>query len=288
MAEGALRVTGATVALAVSGIAGPDGGTPDKPVGTVWFCAAARLGAAIDIIAEERLFAGDRAAVRRHSVQPCAAAHPAPRSAGAPGSPAAPAPPLKPRRATVDDAAAVLCAVAGRGGARRAHQCQRQRAGGCCGGRPLPAQNLHVTLAFLGAVERARLAELAHLRAHLRRGLWPAVTAGAALRAPRRTGGRSRSCVRSAAAVPTVAQRAGRRAQGWCSRRPDSVRISSPSGACDARAQGRARSPSCRVMRPVLWSFDAFALVESRTAAAGPIYSVIESYPLVSAQKLRT
>jgi nicotinamide-nucleotide amidase len=68
MAEGALRVSGATVALAVSGIAGPDGGLPDKPVGTVWFCAAARLAAATDIIAEERRFAGDREGVRRHSV----------------------------------------------------------------------------------------------------------------------------------------------------------------------------------------------------------------------------
>ena len=69
MAEGALRVTGATVALAVSGIAGPDGGLPGKPVGTVWFCAAARQGSAIDIIAEEKLFAGDRSFVRSRSVQ---------------------------------------------------------------------------------------------------------------------------------------------------------------------------------------------------------------------------
>lgn len=69
MAEGALRVTGANVALAVSGIAGPDGGMPGKPVGTVWFCAAARQGAAIDIIAEEKLFAGDRAFVRSRAVQ---------------------------------------------------------------------------------------------------------------------------------------------------------------------------------------------------------------------------
>jgi len=69
MAEGALRVTGAQVALAVSGIAGPDGGTPGKPVGTVWFCAAARAGTAVDIIAEERLFGGDRNFVRSRSVQ---------------------------------------------------------------------------------------------------------------------------------------------------------------------------------------------------------------------------
>ena len=69
MAEGALRVSGANVALAVSGIAGPDGAVPGKPVGTVWFCAAARQERAIDIIAEEKLFTGDRALVRSHSVQ---------------------------------------------------------------------------------------------------------------------------------------------------------------------------------------------------------------------------
>jgi nicotinamide-nucleotide amidase len=69
MAEGALRVSGAHVALAVSGVAGPDGGTPDKPVGTVWFCAAARAGTAIDIIAEQQHFDGDRAAIRARAVQ---------------------------------------------------------------------------------------------------------------------------------------------------------------------------------------------------------------------------
>jgi nicotinamide-nucleotide amidase len=69
MAEGALRVTAATVALAVTGIAGPDGGAPGKPVGTVWFCAVARAGTAVDIIAEEKLFSGDRAFVRSRSAQ---------------------------------------------------------------------------------------------------------------------------------------------------------------------------------------------------------------------------
>jgi nicotinamide-nucleotide amidase len=68
MAEGALRIAGATVALAVSGIAGPDGGTAEKPVGTVWFCAAARQGNATDIIAEEKLFSGDRHYVRSRAV----------------------------------------------------------------------------------------------------------------------------------------------------------------------------------------------------------------------------
>lgn len=68
MAEGAIRVTGATVALAVSGIAGPNGSSPGKPLGMVWFCAAARDGALADIIAEEKLFQGDREFVRSRAV----------------------------------------------------------------------------------------------------------------------------------------------------------------------------------------------------------------------------
>jgi nicotinamide-nucleotide amidase len=46
MATGALRATGADVSIAVSGIAGPDGGSAEKPVGTVWFCVGRRVSGA--------------------------------------------------------------------------------------------------------------------------------------------------------------------------------------------------------------------------------------------------
>ncbi|HEY6923704.1 MAG TPA: nicotinamide-nucleotide amidase [Steroidobacteraceae bacterium] len=69
MAAGALRVSGADVAVAISGIAGPDGGTPGKPVGTVWFAIASRRDAGVVVAAEDHLFEGDREDVRRRSVE---------------------------------------------------------------------------------------------------------------------------------------------------------------------------------------------------------------------------
>ena len=68
MALGALERTGADYAIAVSGIAGPDGGTPGKPVGTVWLAWAWRRGKAVHSQARRKLFKGDREAVRRKSV----------------------------------------------------------------------------------------------------------------------------------------------------------------------------------------------------------------------------
>lgn len=69
MALGALEVPAVSVAVAVTGIAGPDGGTAEKPVGTVWFCAAAKGSRSNELITERQLFAGDRHTVRSRSVQ---------------------------------------------------------------------------------------------------------------------------------------------------------------------------------------------------------------------------
>jgi nicotinamide-nucleotide amidase len=68
MAVGALQRTEAAVALAVTGIAGPDGAVPGKPVGTVWLAWARRRGQRVSVVARRRQFAGERDAVRRQSV----------------------------------------------------------------------------------------------------------------------------------------------------------------------------------------------------------------------------
>jgi nicotinamide-nucleotide amidase len=65
MALGARRQSQADVAVAITGIAGPSGGTEQKPVGTVWLAWAWGSG---QMGAEKREFPGDRAAVRLQSV----------------------------------------------------------------------------------------------------------------------------------------------------------------------------------------------------------------------------
>jgi nicotinamide-nucleotide amidase len=69
MSIGALETLGGNVSLSITGIAGPDGGQPGKPVGTVWFGWAWRTsdGEIETRVAHER-FEGDREAVRRASV----------------------------------------------------------------------------------------------------------------------------------------------------------------------------------------------------------------------------
>ena len=61
MAQGALLHSAAQVALAITGVAGPGGGSEAKPVGTVWFAFAGPWG----VHSEVQHFGGDRAAVRQ-------------------------------------------------------------------------------------------------------------------------------------------------------------------------------------------------------------------------------
>ena len=66
MAVGALQNSRADVAVAVTGIAGPDGGSPEKPVGTVWLAYAWPDGS---VSAERRQFPGDRDGVRHATTE---------------------------------------------------------------------------------------------------------------------------------------------------------------------------------------------------------------------------
>ena len=68
MSEGALHLSGADIAVAVSGVAGPDGGTEEKPVGTVWFAWAVRDGSDALIDSSCEHFSGDRELVRELTV----------------------------------------------------------------------------------------------------------------------------------------------------------------------------------------------------------------------------
>ena len=64
MVQGAQAQSGARFAVAVSGVAGPGGGSPEKPVGTVWLA----WGAGDEVSSERRHFAGNRDEVRRQTV----------------------------------------------------------------------------------------------------------------------------------------------------------------------------------------------------------------------------
>jgi nicotinamide-nucleotide amidase len=68
MATGALNLSGADIAVAVSGVAGPAGGSKEKPVGTVWFAWVVRDGSAMKTDTQCQQFRGDRDLVRELTV----------------------------------------------------------------------------------------------------------------------------------------------------------------------------------------------------------------------------
>ena len=65
MAEGARRLLKTDLAVSLTGIAGPGGGSTEKPVGLVWFGLASAKG----VVTEKRIFPGDRAAVRAAAIE---------------------------------------------------------------------------------------------------------------------------------------------------------------------------------------------------------------------------
>jgi len=153
-----------------------------------------------------------------------------------------------------------------------------------CGGRPVPAANLHVTLMFLGSVSSERIPEV--------RSLARAVAAACAQEQPLALtfdrlvhwsvphilcalAEAPDAAARLAAALKDVAA-----ATGFA---PDLK----PFRAHVTVARKVLHAAHLPALRPVLWCFNDFALIDSRTEPSGPIYSVIESYPLVKSEKAR-
>ena len=160
-----------------------------------------------------------------------------------------------------------------------------------CGGRPVSGENLHITLAFLGSVPEPRVPELgaiARRAAATFRGAVPIAVSLETLAHWSKAQvltvlGRDDEAQAAASGAPTLARTLSDEtaAAGFS---PDlkpfrlhvtvARKVPHPPRSCD--------------MRKVEWSFDAFALIESRTLPEGPVYSVVESYVLGSAEKVRT
>ena len=159
-----------------------------------------------------------------------------------------------------------------------------------CGGRPVPGENLHITLAFLGSVPEPRVEELS------------AIGRRAAATFPRDALPIALSFETlehwAKAQVLTLLER---KAEAPASGAAALARILTSETAAagfspDLKtfrvhvtvARKVARPPRSSAMRRVEWSFDEFALIESRTLENGPVYSVVESYVLGGAEKVRT
>ena len=168
-----------------------------------------------------------------------------------------------------------------------------------CGGRPVPVPSLHVTLAFLGGVPEGRVPELDRIARSVadafpaagqpllvsfdRLAYWARPQILCAL-------GTRELEAAQAVGEPHEADAAGAPALSATLKNETAAAGFSPDlklfRAHVTVARKVAQAPSELALQPVLWRFDAFALIESRTDPAGPIYSVIESYSLVKAEKV--
>ncbi|HEX3844277.1 MAG TPA: RNA 2',3'-cyclic phosphodiesterase [Steroidobacteraceae bacterium] len=157
-----------------------------------------------------------------------------------------------------------------------------------CGGRPVPARNLHVTLAFLGSVPERRRSKLAE------------VARGAAETAS--------SALATASSPGNPLELVFDHLEHWRAARALCALPAEPPAPVAALARqlqdllvGRGFAPDLKPFRPhvtvvrkvvspgpigkmhpVVWQFAELALIESRTLPEGALYSVVESYPLWS------
>jgi 2'-5' RNA ligase len=159
------------------------------------------------------------------------------------------------------------------------------------GGRPVPESNLHITLAFLGSVPEHRVEELAAIAgrtaANFPRAAVPLAVslegfehwAKPQILAVLGQTEEADAAPKSGTTVLAQVLVAEAAAAGF---RPDLK----PFRAHVTVARKVARAARSSEMRRMLWSFDSFALIESRTLPGGPVYSVVESFVLGSAEKV--
>ena len=176
------------------------------------------------------------------------------------------------------------------------------------GGRPVPAHNFHATLLFLGSVAELRIPDLAAIAARAAASTSrPAVASGAAgadtVVPSMRAAADDASALqlvfdriefweksRVLVAMTTAGTGAGHAVAGVLAETLQRETIGAgfapdlkPFRAHVTVARKVVRSTRSLDMHPVPWTFDGFALVESRTQPEGAVYSVIESYPLSKA-----
>jgi RNA 2',3'-cyclic 3'-phosphodiesterase len=171
------------------------------------------------------------------------------------------------------------------GEARAALTAATARAVRRSGGRPVPEANLHVTLAFLGSVPTRRIPELQRIareRAAARIQETPLSLTFERLAHWSRA---QILCALAAEAPPAVPALSAllkdtAAAAGFV---PDLK----PFQAHVTIARKVLHAPAEPIAHPVVWRFEDFALVDSRTEPGGPVYSVIESYSLVKRRKAR-
>jgi RNA 2',3'-cyclic 3'-phosphodiesterase len=153
------------------------------------------------------------------------------------------------------------------------------------GGRPVPVPNLHVTLAFLGSVAPARIPGLQGVAREQAGRL--ALDAPATLTFARLVHWKEAQILCALAAEESPIARslalALQEAAAALGLSPDRK----PFQAHVTLARKVVRPGVLPDLRPVVWRFDTFALIDSRTEPSGPVYSVIDSYPLIRTDKAR-
>jgi 2'-5' RNA ligase len=158
-----------------------------------------------------------------------------------------------------------------------------EQAVSACAGRAVPAQSLHATLAFLGSVPERRIGELQGIARRVADTFAPEAPVTLQFAELAHWVRPAILVALSAAASPAahaLAQllKSETLAAGFA---PDLK----PFQAHVTLARKVGRAPAVPMTRAVSWVFDAFALVESRTSAAGATYSVVQSYLLVKREK---